>query len=340
MLPTRTLSAVCEITRASLVITSRPPIYTGEAGAMRVIVQLKNNDVDYSPSSARAEAYLYYQDTEYMSEAIGMEITGNIVSCLMPSSMTVRAGGPLLTILLKDLNTDHVLVAAAAPIQITNVLGQTVITTRPPTPSEVINVGRAPYIDPETLTWMEWDNDAGEYVDTEVAAYGRPGTFTATATGLPAGSSPTASISGTADSPVLNLGIPKGDTGAAAGFGAVTATADATSSSTPSVTVSSSGPDTAKNFNFAFFGLKGTKGDKGDKGDSGASTAEEVSTDAIAGVDNVEDAISSLNDKIDNLGPFNLKIDMATGHLIGTYSSAEQAAKWSVNSNGHLIYTI
>ena len=58
------------------------------------------------------------------------------------------------------------------------------------------------------------------------------------------------------------------------------------------------------------------------------------------GVDTVDDALSYQSDKIANLGPFNLSIDMATGHLIGTYSSAEQAAKWSVNSNGHLIYTI
>ena len=43
-----------------------------------------------------------------------------------------------------------------------------------------------------------------------------------------------------------------GPTGAAAGFGTVTATADNTSSETPSVDVQSSGPDTAKNFTFAF----------------------------------------------------------------------------------------
>ena len=60
-----------------------------------------------------------------------------------------------------------------------------------------------------------------------------------------------------------------GPPGAAAGFGTVTATADNTSSETPSVDVQSSGPDTAKNISFAFSGLKGEKGDKGDKGDIG-----------------------------------------------------------------------
>ena len=55
-----------------------------------------------------------------------------------------------------------------------------------------------------------------------------------------------------------------GPAGAAAGFGTVTATADNTSSETPSVDVQSSGPDTAKNFTFAFSGLKGNPGETPD----------------------------------------------------------------------------
>ena len=56
----------------------------------------------------------------------------------------------------------------------------------------------------------------------------------------------------------------EGVPGAAAGFGTVTATADNTSSETPSVNVQSSGPDTAKNFTFAFTGLKGNPGETPD----------------------------------------------------------------------------
>ena len=53
---------------------------------------------------------------------------------------------------------------------------------------------------------------------------------------------------------------PAGEDGAAAGFGG-----------TPSVTVSASGPDTAKVFTFQFKNLKGEKGDSGAQGPAGPS---------------------------------------------------------------------
>ena len=61
---------------------------------------------------------------------------------------------------------------------------------------------------------------------------------------------------------------PQGNPGTPAGFGTPTATVDQ-SSGTASVVVTSSGPDTAKIFNFAFSGLKGAKGDTGDQGPQG-----------------------------------------------------------------------
>ena len=70
-----------------------------------------------------------------------------------------------------------------------------------------------------------------------------------------------------------------GATGPAAGFGTLSATVDA-NVGTPSVTVSDSGPDTAKNISFAFHNIKGQKGDTGDTGSTGPAGKDGVSPTA------------------------------------------------------------
>ena len=99
--------------------------------------------------------------------------------------------------------------------------------------------------------------------------------MTAEAETLPAGSDATASY----NDGVLSFGIPRGDkgeqgetgeTGDPAGFGDVTASVD-NSVGTPSVVVTASGPNTAKDLDFAFHNLKGDKGDTGDTGETGAT---------------------------------------------------------------------
>lgn len=59
-----------------------------------------------------------------------------------------------------------------------------------------------------------------------------------------------------------------GGTGAAAGFGSVTATVD-DGVGEPSVKVTASGPNTAKNFSFAFSNIKGEPGAPGKDGKDG-----------------------------------------------------------------------
>lgn len=108
------------------------------------------------------------------------------------------------------------------------------------------------------------------------------GTPTATANTLAAGASATASVtaSGGSQAKIFNFtfGIPKGDTGAkgdtgdAAGFANPTATATTLSpGSAAAASVTASGGNTMKQFDFSFGIPQGEKGDKGDKGDTGTA---------------------------------------------------------------------
>ena len=88
----------------------------------------------------------------------------------------------------------------------------------------------------------------------------------------------------------------KGATGDAAGFGTPTASVDS-NVGTPSVTVTSSGPDTAKVFDFAFKNLKGATGAKGDtgaKGEPGAAGAKGDAGASVTAIKLVKDASGAI----------------------------------------------
>ena len=142
--------------------------------------------------------------------------------------------------------------------------------------------------------WYTWDADAGEYKSTgepsrgpagpqgekgdtgEAAGFGVPVITVDDTTGTP---SATVEASGPDTAKVFTFAFsglkgetgprgeqgPQGETGTqgpqgtAAGFGSATANVDG-STGTPDVTVSVSGPDTAKVFDFQFSGLKGQTG--------------------------------------------------------------------------------
>ena len=81
--------------------------------------------------------------------------------------------------------------------------------------------------------WFVWDTNTGAYVDSGVDA--SITVSVGTTSTLPAGSSATVTNSGTGTDPVLNFGIPKGDTGAAGVDGADGA--DGTDGVSPEVTI-------------------------------------------------------------------------------------------------------
>lgn len=352
MIPQRTLSGECEITTGAFSITKRPPVYTGESAALNVQVAFKFQGVDYIlPSGVVAEMYLRYPNTELMTVAVEMEKSGNTASGVLSADQTGLAGYPLLVIQLTDMETSSLIVACATAVKVSDVRGDLVIDSRAPSPSEIIYIGRSPYINPSNGHWMQWDVSTNAYVDTEVIARGLPATFTAHATTLPEGSDATASIGGTVLNPIINVGIPKGDTGekgdtgSAAGFGTPTASVDS-NVGTPSVQVTATGPNTAKVFNFAFHNLKGQKGDTGDVASVNGQTGvvqlnDEHIPSTVDGKGNVEAVLSYHSQQIESLemqvGPYMFQID-SSGHLILYYPDGATPPPFRLASNGHLYY--
>lgn len=82
----------------------------------------------------------------------------------------------------------------------------------------------------------------------------------------------------------FTFGIPRGATGASAGFGTPTASVTNTVG-TPSVTVTASGSNTAKVFNFAFTNLKGDTGATGPAGTYTAGANITISGNVISATD-------------------------------------------------------
>lgn len=172
-IPTRTLAATIEISTGAMTITSQPPEFVGEVSATAVEISLLMGGEAYTPSGVSALMYLYWPGTPKMTEAVALTIDGSVLRGNLTDAMTVRPGCPLLVIQLVDGGTGDVIVAAASPIQITQVRGSMVVSTRPADPEEIVYVGRAPYINPSTLTWMQWDATSRSYVDSGVYAVGQ-----------------------------------------------------------------------------------------------------------------------------------------------------------------------
>lgn len=169
----RTLSGVVEISTAALTVTSKPPVFVGENGALEVSLSFLMDGAATNITSYTAEMYLFWPERKQMTDAVQMSVSGSSATGTFSDALTAVAGAPLFIVQLTD-ESGNLIVACAQPLQITQTRGDVVITTRPPTPSEIVYVGRSPYINPTNNNWMQWDSDAGAYVDTGIGAVGTP----------------------------------------------------------------------------------------------------------------------------------------------------------------------
>lgn len=120
----------------------------------------------------------------------------------------------------------------------------------------------------------------------------------------------------------------KGEPGDSAGFGTPTATVDA-NVGTPSVTVTASGPNTSKIFNFDFKNLKGATGAKGSTGTRGSMI---YSGTTITGTSTTATVFSSSG--ISSALVNDLYINTLNWNVYQcTTAGAESVAKWIYKGN-------
>lgn len=118
----------------------------------------------------------------------------------------------------------------------------------------------------------------------------------------------------------------KGDAGAAAGFGTPTATVDA-NVGTPSVEVSTSGPDTAKVFAFSFHNLKGATGSQGAPGTPGSDGQDGKSAYQAAQEGGFVGDESTFNSNLAQVGNKQTKLTGAQGQIVGFDSGGNAIAQ-------------
>lgn len=171
--PIRTLSGTCEISTGTLSINGMPPVYQGD-NSVEVSISLTDAGKQYNvPDDVNASMHLYYMHNQTMTESQPMQKSGSTISGIIPDVLTAFGGTPLLVIRLIDTN-GRIITTCSVRITIIRTLGNAVIATIPPTPDEIVYVGRAPYIG-ENGHWFQWDNTQAIYVDSQIEAQGPVG---------------------------------------------------------------------------------------------------------------------------------------------------------------------
>ena len=175
MIPMRIMKGTCEISTSALTLTSQPPAFQGEAGALQVQIDFTVDGSAFSPdASIEAQMYLYYPSSDVMTPAQTMNISGSTASATLSAEDQATPGAPYLVIQLTDTSGGALIVSCMAPLIIRQTRADTLTDGTAPTPSEVVYVGRAPYLS-ETNTWVVWDNTSASYVDTGINAIGPQG---------------------------------------------------------------------------------------------------------------------------------------------------------------------
>lgn len=221
--------------------------------------------------------------TQYNGQSVGTYTPGEAVSVFQRGNINVKCqkGTPVIdgTVYVRvTASGDYVVGGFEAEADGTNTVALSNAQWGGPADSNGVAELRIVYVGPVPVvagTPGPAGADGGYYTPS-VDGSGNL-TWTASKSGMPAVEG--ANIRGPAGANGTNGA--NGAPGAAAGFGVPTATVD-NATGTPSVSVTASGPDTAKIFTFEFHNLKGEQGPAGADGPS--YTLPAATTGALGGV--------------------------------------------------------
>ena len=244
-----------------------------DVGEGRLIAKLFKGDTEYTPG-AGATVIVQGKKPDGHGFMYAATLSGNTVTMDLTEQMSIVAGRVCAQVVVDEGDDRTGTFVFFIDVQMSALPADTDMSRSDyQLVEELLETAQSistnfPYIGANG-NWWYYDVEAGEYVDSGVDA-SITVTVGTTTTLLP-GSSATVTNRGTATDPILDFGIPRGadgtngtdgQDGTSAGFGTPTASVDG-NVGTPSVSISASGPDTAKIFEFAFHNLKGSDGATG-----------------------------------------------------------------------------
>ena len=159
--------------------------------------------------------------TEAIQQA-GQSVTGQITQTGATQVGAVQSAGTTQVGLVNSAGqqqAENIAQAGSQQVQAVQTAGTAAVNTVNDARDEAVEEietanAHAPQINPTTGYWQTWDTEAGQYVDTTTKARGATPQLTiGTVTTLEPDEDATVAITGTAEAPVLNFGIPKGEPG-------------------------------------------------------------------------------------------------------------------------------